>query len=280
MGLRSARVCCAPLIPRAGARGRRLAGVLRTLRVLVEPMGSRPIVRICKEQSPLTRALHDWGGRWACVRRACLARRPSLASALGTASRRTAGVLRTLRVLVEPMGSRPIVRICKKQSPLTRALHDWGGRWDSNPRRQESQSWTLPTELRPPLSTSAAAGDGNLGLPDRNRTCNPQLRRLVLYPVELRAETLLAVELRAETLLGLTTPHAAWCSANWGGRGERIRTSDILLPKQARYRAALHPESNPRHAAAFRRRGTIPWPPMPVNFVLEQRGRFPGKSRF
>ena len=25
------------------------------------------------------------------------------------------------------------------------------------------------------------------------------------------------------------------------GRGERIRTSDILLPKQARYRAAPHP---------------------------------------
>ena len=26
------------------------------------------------------------------------------------------------------------------------------------------------------------------------------------------------------------------------GRGERIRTSDILLPKQARYQAALRPE--------------------------------------
>ena len=26
------------------------------------------------------------------------------------------------------------------------------------------------------------------------------------------------------------------------GRGERIRTSDILLPKQARYRTALHPD--------------------------------------
>ena len=25
------------------------------------------------------------------------------------------------------------------------------------------------------------------GVPDRNRTCNPQLRRLVLYPIELRA---------------------------------------------------------------------------------------------
>ena len=28
------------------------------------------------------------------------------------------------------------------------------------------------------------------GVPDRNRTCNPQLRRLVLYPVELRARLL------------------------------------------------------------------------------------------
>ena len=27
-----------------------------------------------------------------------------------------------------------------------------------------------------------------------------------------------------------------------GGRGGEIRTPDILLPKQARYRTALHPE--------------------------------------
>ena len=27
---------------------------------------------------------------------------------------------------------------------------NWGGRWDSNPRRPESQSGALPTELRPP----------------------------------------------------------------------------------------------------------------------------------
>src|SRR5439155_3405902 len=30
---------------------------------------------------------------------------------------------------------------------------EWGGRWDSNPRQPESQSGTLPAELRPP-STS------------------------------------------------------------------------------------------------------------------------------
>ena len=65
------------------------------------------------------------------------------------------------------------------------------------------------------------------GLPDRNRTCNPQLRRLVLYPVELRADAL------QEQLLK-TRPKT-------GRRGE-IRTPDILLPKQARYQATLHAE--------------------------------------
>jgi hypothetical protein len=34
------------------------------------------------------------------------------------------------------------------------------------------------TELQPPSET---------GLPDRIRTCDPQLRRLMLYPTELRA---------------------------------------------------------------------------------------------
>lgn len=29
---------------------------------------------------------------------------------------------------------------------------------------------------------------GEDGLPDRDRTCDPQLRRLLLYPTELRAE--------------------------------------------------------------------------------------------
>jgi hypothetical protein len=33
----------------------------------------------------------------------------------------------------------------------------WGGRWDSNPRRPESQSGALPTELRPPSSKPAAS---------------------------------------------------------------------------------------------------------------------------
>jgi hypothetical protein len=54
----------------------------------------------------------------------------------------------------------------------------WGGRWGSNPRPPESQSGALPTELRPPLHFTYST---------RTRTCNPRLRRPVLYPVELRA---------------------------------------------------------------------------------------------
>ena len=78
-----------------------------------------------------------------------------------------------------------------------------------------------------PTSLSTAEALLKSGLPDRDRTCNPQLRRLVLYPIELRA---------------VSRRHSESNSRELFGRGERIRTSDILLPKQARYRAALHPE--------------------------------------
>ena len=118
----------------------------------------------------------------------------------------------------------------------------WGGRWDSNPRRPESQSGALPTELRPPspnprdpqispstvLPRAMARPAGNtprpsmagapsgptcrsfencslqfssnllrrllvppraLGAPGRTRTCDPRLRRPMLYPAELRAQS-------------------------------------------------------------------------------------------
>ncbi len=66
----------------------------------------------------------------------------------------------------------------------------WGGRWGLNPRPPESQSGALPTELRPPLFLSAAQLYHLHGAPGRTRTCNPQLRRLMLYPIELRAHRL------------------------------------------------------------------------------------------
>lgn len=49
----------------------------------------------------------------------------------------------------------------------------WGGRWDSNPRRQESQSWTLPTELRPPLQEPIHRGTLHAG--ENNHQRRPEL---------------------------------------------------------------------------------------------------------
>ena len=98
----------------------------------------------------------------------------------------------------------------------------WGERWGSNPRPPESQSGALPTELRSPLLLFYHLALIFNGAPGRTRTCNPQLRRLMLYPVELRA-------LRSFLKIN--------------GRGGEIRTPDPLLPKQLRYQAALHPDT-------------------------------------
>jgi hypothetical protein len=41
------------------------------------------------------------------------------------------------------------------------------------------------------------------------------------------------------------TAHTKW----WCGRGKRIRTSDLLVPNEARYQAALFPELKPGYAS-------------------------------
>ena len=83
-----------------------------------------------------------------------------------------------------------------------RAGHgDWGGRWGSNPRPLDPQSRALPAELRPPLMRIVTEGASyhrsphrsphrkGAGTPGRTRTCNRRLRRPMLYPVELRAQS-------------------------------------------------------------------------------------------
>ena len=65
------------------------------------------------------------------------------------------------------------------------------------------------------------------GAPGRTRTCYPQLRRLMLYPHELRA--------RCHGTIQKPPP----CPRH--GRGRGIRTHDPLLPKQVRYQTALYP---------------------------------------
>ena len=56
---------------------------------------------------------------------------------------------------------------------------------------RDSTSWATATiwktTIHSGLETQSKLFQKHSGVPDRNRTCNPQLRRLVLYPVELRA---------------------------------------------------------------------------------------------
>jgi hypothetical protein len=109
---------------------------------------------------------------------------------------------------------------------ITKSIRDWGERWGSNPRPLESQSRALPTELRPPQAfgqwsdlrrpgphsarysihktyrcrrtiplRSRSLPDPwqrafSNGAPGRIRTCDPRLRRPLLYPTELRAPRL------------------------------------------------------------------------------------------
>ena len=130
----------------------------------------------------------EWGGRWGLTE----ARSPT-----------TEGFLLKLSCRRIQWGGR--WGLTEARSPTTEGFLlklscwgiQWGGRWGLNPRPPESQSGALPTELRPPLNRSIS------GAPDRNRTCNPRLRRPVLYPIELRAQNFYPVDTRSCKLVGV-----------------------------------------------------------------------------
>jgi hypothetical protein len=91
-----------------------------------------------------------------------------------------------------------------------------------------------PPSLRGAMRRAQSAATG---APGRTRTCDPRLRRPMLYPAELRAH-----------------PERPWSLAARDGRGREIRTPDPLLPKQMRYQTApcpalkhtLHLKAGPR----------------------------------
>jgi hypothetical protein len=73
----------------------------------------------------------------------------------------------------------------------------------------------------------------NTGVPDRNRTCNPQLRRLVLYPVELRAQFYSWAILYIPNLVGVERFELP-TSCSQSRRATRLR----YTPKAAHYTGA------------------------------------------
>jgi len=105
------------------------------------------------------------------------------------------------------------------------------------------------------LANPSAPATRVTGAPDRNRTCNRQLRRLVLYPLSYGRYVCPENDLvdtrhtrcRLGFQLGLSVDHRTHlydspARAAGDGRGRGIRTPDNLLPKQVRYQTALYPE--------------------------------------
>ena len=85
----------------------------------------------------------------------------------------------------------------------------------------------------------------NKGTPGRTRTCDPLLRRQVLYPAELRAH-----KSRDQNYKGKSTKvkdsvtFPSYLCLLVCGRGDWIRTNDLSVPNRAHYQAVLRPDKN------------------------------------
>ena len=80
------------------------------------------------------------------------------------------------------------------------------------------------------------------GDPGWIRTNDRQLRRLLLYPAELQGR-----DGKGHKAIGIAIIQTERADPEIGScRGGQIRTDDLLLPKQARYRATLRPEKKAR----------------------------------
>ena len=100
--------------------------------------------------------------------------------------------------------------------------------------------WRPPNGMPARRNAAPLRAQWIVGLPSRNRTCDPQLRRLMLYPTELWA-----VWRDAKHIAQMTTGRQMNDSPSFElGRSTRIRTLDPLVPNQVRYRTAPHSEDS------------------------------------
>src|SRR5574341_493166 len=97
------------------------------------------------------------------------------------------------------------------------------------------------------LSTTPRSTTARSGAPGGNRTPDPRLRRPLLYPTELRARTFIVYPVLEASARGgpVTAPRPPCHPIISKNRGGRIRTGDLLRPRQARYQAALRPGTAP-----------------------------------
>ena len=90
--------------------------------------------------------------------------------------------------------------------------------------------------IKSPANCEALSGD-----PNWIRTNGRKFRKLVLYPAELWSQKKLTSQFETclrKTNYRITELASLFC------RGGQIRTDDLLVPNQARYRTTLRPELN------------------------------------
>ena len=78
------------------------------------------------------------------------------------------------------------------------------------------------------------------GLSGGDRTPDPQLRRLMLYPTELRTEKEIDRKPHTKKAHQPMSFFEGLLPLNSVGRSTRIRTLDPLVPNQVRYQTAPH----------------------------------------
>ena len=172
-------------------------------------------------------------------------------------------------ISTSPRGRGEAVRFNPVQQPASGFAHPAGllGALAPRPSGRRCCAATFRTAKQCDRTSAFLVADSNLwtrgfgggfnhlarfkcGAPGRIRTCDRRLRRPLLYPAELRALRSFVdsppSENRHSRVGGNPAPLQPLGAANTivgqNGRGDRIRTCDLLLPKQSRYQPALRPE--------------------------------------
>ena len=136
------------------------------------------------------------------------------------------------------MSSEGFARTFQERPTGGNRRENWGGLRDLNPRPPVPQTGALPTELKPPSNQKEQNG-----APDRTRTCDPRLRRPMLYPAELRA----------------LIPK---------GAVQHRRASTYAMPGRLRAKWSGRRDSNPRHPAP--KAGALPDCATPRSNLLKE----------
>ena len=131
------------------------------------------------------------------------------------------------------------------------------------PDQPTAEKWKYCAERVPAPCVRTARAGSEVGLPGGDRTPDNRLRRPVLYPTELRAETGRSSRCNGTRRISMTRiqkkPTVGELFCRNFGRSTRIRTLDPLVPNQVRYQTAPHSDKSQIIAGKQPKRSPAPF---------------------